>query len=129
MQARRNNSAKRQAILNALCSSTEHPTAEALYSMLKPDYPELSLGTIYRNLSIFVEEGLAVSVGKINGSERYDACVTPHSHFACRACNRVLDVSVEPELDELVSQISQIHNYSTEDYSVMFFGLCDRCRA
>ena len=57
MQAVRKNSKKRQALLDALCASHEHPTAEMLYNALKPMIPELSLGTVYRNLGVLVEEG------------------------------------------------------------------------
>lgn len=59
----RKNSKKRQVILEALAATTAHPTAQELYQQLKPDYPDLSLGTVYRNLSLFAEEGDAMSVG------------------------------------------------------------------
>ena len=52
MDVKRKNSRKRAAILEALAAVTEHPTAEMLYNRLKPRYPELSLGTVYRNLSV-----------------------------------------------------------------------------
>ena len=57
----RKNSKKRQVILEALAATTAHPTAQELYQQLKPDYPDLSLGTVYRNLSLFAEEGDAMS--------------------------------------------------------------------
>ena len=57
----RKNSKKRQVILEALAATTAHPTAQELYQQLKPDYPDLSLGTVYRNLSLFAEEGDARS--------------------------------------------------------------------
>ena len=67
MDTRRKNSRKRQAILEALCATREHPTAEMLYQQLKPDYPELSLGTVYRNLGVLAEEGLVASVVRVAG--------------------------------------------------------------
>ena len=79
-------------MLAALRATTEHPTAEMLYNTLKPEYPELSLGTVYRNLSVLAEEGLVVSVAHVNGQERYDARVEPHTHFICRRCARVIDL-------------------------------------
>ena len=69
----RKNSKKRQVILEALAATTAHPTAQELYQQLKPDYPDLSLGTVYRNLSLFAEEGDAMSVGVFRGQERFDA--------------------------------------------------------
>ena len=58
----RKNSKKRQVILEALAATTAHPTAQELYQQLKPDYPDLSLGTVYRNLSLFSEQGDVMSV-------------------------------------------------------------------
>lgn len=59
----RKNSKKRQVILEALAATTAHPTAQELYQQLKPDYPDLSLGTVYRNLSLFSKQGDVMSVG------------------------------------------------------------------
>ena len=65
METIRKNSRKRQAMLEALRATKEHPTAEMLYNMLKPEYPELSLGTIYRNLSVLVQEGACGRTGTL----------------------------------------------------------------
>jgi len=82
----RKNSKKRQVILEALAATTAHPTAQELYQQLKPDYPDLSLGTVYRNLSLFAEEGDAMSVGVFRGQERFDARTNPHAHLHCVQC-------------------------------------------
>lgn len=63
----RKNSKKRQVILEALAATTAHPTAQELYQQLKPDYPDLSLGTVYRNLSLFSKQGDVMSVGVFRG--------------------------------------------------------------
>ena len=66
----RKNSKKRQVILEALAATTAHPTAQELYQQLKPNYPALSLRTLYRNLSLFAEEGDAMSGGLFRGQDR-----------------------------------------------------------
>lgn len=76
MEARKY-SKKREAILEALRNTTEHPSAEMLYARLKPEFPDLSLGTVYRNLAMFIRDGDAVSVGTVAGQERYDADTHP----------------------------------------------------
>ena len=63
----RKHSRKRDAILACLRSTTCHPTAEWVYQQLKPAIPDLSLGTVYRNLSMFKDEGLVISVGTVGG--------------------------------------------------------------
>ena len=87
MEVQRKNSKKRQAILESLRSVTNHPTAEMIYNRLKPEYPDLSLGTVYRNLAMFLEEGQIISVGTVDGQERYDARTDFHAHL-CEALAR-----------------------------------------
>lgn len=128
MDTRRKNSKKRQAILEALCATKEHPTAEMLYNALKPEYPELSLGTVYRNLSVLAEEGLAVSVVRVAGQERYDADTGPHAHFVCRACNRVMDMAMPENMSGLFRELDREHDFMAESCSLSVSGLCGDCR-
>ena len=129
MQTVRKNSKKRQALLEALCSSHEHPTAEMLYNQLKPDYPELSLGTVYRNLGVLVQEGLVKSVGHVNGQERYDAITYPHPHFVCRNCHGVIDLTLPDTVSGMYEEIGRQSGCEAEDYSLTINGLCAKCRA
>ncbi|MGE4277314.1 MAG: transcriptional repressor, partial [Lawsonibacter sp.] len=55
-------SKKREAILSAIRSTKSHPSAEWVYQTLKPTHPDLSLGTVYRNLLFFQEHGDIQSV-------------------------------------------------------------------
>ena len=56
-------SPKREAILQCLRSTTCHPSAEWVYSQLKPRIPDLSLATVYRNLARFRAEGAVQVIG------------------------------------------------------------------
>ena len=128
METQRKNSRKRQAVYDALSSVYDHPTAEMLYNRLKPDYPELSLGTVYRNLSILEEEGLAIKVCNVDGQERYDAKTGSHAHFVCRACRRVFDFRLPEELEKLYEGVSSSQGFQVENCSLSFTGLCEQCR-
>lgn len=90
---RQNFSKKREAIFRSICSTDTHPTAEWVYNQLKPEFPDLSLGTVYRNISMFKERGMVISVGTVNGQERFDGNVKPHPHFICTKCGAVIDVN------------------------------------
>ena len=90
VHAKRNFSAKREAIYKLLVSAKNHPTAEWVYESLKPEIPDLSLGTVYRNISVFREMGLIKSIGIFNGQERFDADMSQHSHFICTECFTLL---------------------------------------
>ena len=89
-------SKKREAILTAIRGTDCHPSAEWVYQQLKPLHPDLSLGTVYRNLTFFQKSGQIQSVGVVQGQERFDGIVTPHSHFICNCCGTVMDL---PEIN------------------------------
>ena len=80
---------KRDAILSCLRQTTEHPSADWVYAKLKPEIPDLALGTVYRNLSLFKDQGLITSLGTVGGVERFDGNTAPHVHFICTNCHRV----------------------------------------
>ena len=103
MDTIRKHSKKRDAILNCLRETDAHPSAEWVYSRLKPQIPDLSLGTVYRNLALFKETGEAISLGTVMGLERFDGRTDPHIHFVCTRCGRILDlpgIQVPPCLTE-----------------------------
>lgn len=77
-------SRQRELIYQCLLHTDQHPTAEMIYSWLKPENPNLSLGTVYRNLNLLSEEGIIVRMPF--PVERYDAVKEPHPHFRCRKC-------------------------------------------
>jgi len=120
-------SKKREAILTALQGTSSHPSAEWLYQRLIPDYPDLSLGTVYRNLAFFQKHGLAQSVGVVRGQERFDGVVVPHSHFICNCCGTVLDLpDVCPEAS-LEQAVSSQYGFAVQRCELTFYGICPSC--
>lgn len=119
-------SKQREAILAYLRSTTEHPTAETIYTSLKKENPKLSLGTVYRNLNLLAAGGEIQKLCCGDGTDHFDATVTPHYHFVCRGCNRVMDLSMprieslnEEEMDDFVGEI--------HSHQVFFYGFCKEC--
>lgn len=127
MEAKRKNSKKRQAIYDALCNTTEHPSAEMLYKQLKPDVPDISLGTVYRNLAMFVEDGDAVIVGNVDGEARYDAHTDSHPHFVCRKCGHVIDIMLDADIKALYDKVYSATGCKADNHALTFYGLCDKC--
>ena len=121
-------SRKREALYNALRATTVHPTAEWLCAALRPEYPDLSLGTVYRNLKKFCAEGKARSVGVINGQEHFDANVSPHTHLICRSCGTVRDLFEINVSDEIAQQAADVSGYQITGVSLRLMGLCPSCR-
>ena len=126
METVRKHSKKREAILEALRCAKDHPSAEMLYSRLKGTYPDLSLGTVYRNLAFFINDGEITSVGAVAGQERYDADTSPHAHFICEQCGAVLDVDV-PQ-DDLRSDLETRYGVRVRRSELLFRGVCSACR-
>lgn len=127
MELKRNKSKKREAIYDALARVTCHPTAEMLYESLKDDYPELSLGTVYRNLTVLEEEGRVISVSHEGGHAHYDARTEPHAHFICRNCQSVLDLDLSDKTTKLYKCIEDNCGFKVESHSLCFTGLCENC--
>ena len=118
---------KRDAILTYLRQTDTHLSAEMVFAHLKDEYPDLSLGTVYRNLGIFKEQGLIQSLGTVNGVERFDGNIKPHVHFACTGCDAVLDL---PGLDvprRLPSQVTKLVGGRVDSFQLTFSGLCGEC--
>lgn len=120
-------SKKREAILEVLRSTTEHPSADWVYQKLRPQFPDLSLGTVYRNLARFKEEGVIVSVGTVNGQERFDCMVNPHTHFICRTCGAVMDLPGFSARDLDICRISQENGVTIDHHELLFYGSCAKC--
>lgn len=119
-------SRKREAILYTITNTSTHPTAAWVYEQLKPDFPDLSLATVYRNIAEFVKEGLIISLGNVNGQERYDANLKPHTHFICNTCNKVIDLL---EYDDTIidSAVTSKTGFIIERHELIFRGLCHKC--
>jgi len=122
--AGRRYSRQRELIYHCVKESCEHPTAEMVYRQLKPDYPNLSMGTVYRNLNLLADEGMLTRMPFT--VERYDATTELHSHFRCSRCERVMDLvqPYDPALDELAQKES---GYQITGHMLIFDGICPDC--
>ena len=120
-------SKKREAILQALHDTDYHPSAEWLYQSLKASHPDLSLGTVYRNLVFFQKQGTVKSVGVVDGQERFDATVHPHTHFVCSGCGAVMDLHKLKLSDELDRTVCEQYGLAVERHELTFYGICQKC--
>jgi len=127
MEPRTKHFKKREAILQCLRSTDTHPSAEWVHAQLRSQYPDISLGTVYRNLAIFKEQGLIMSVGTVNGVERFDANTAPHVHFICNTCHRVDDLP-DMEIPEALSKAAERCSGGRAEFChLSFTGTCREC--
>lgn len=120
-------SKKRQAILDCLRSTDNHPTAEWIYEHLQIQYPGLSLATVYRNLSQLKTAGMISSRGIIGGHEHFDAKTEPHSHAICSQCGAIIDVEDMQVSQELICAVESVTGYRISEASLQFTGVCKNC--
>lgn len=116
-----NFSSKRELIYSTLCSTKTHPSAKWVYEQLKEDHPDLSLGTVYRNIALFKEKGMAIPVANILGEERLDGDTSPHAHLVCKTCGRIEDIEM-PALT-----LKNGKGFETDYITVTYFGICKEC--
>lgn len=127
MIAKRRYSKQRECILNALRSTKSHPSANMVYDMVRVEIPNISLGTVYRNLSELVAEGEAIKIDAGDGMEHYDGYNKPHYHMFCKGCKSVSDIDIEynADIDEAAAKGS---GADIEYHNVVFMGTCKNCK-
>ena len=119
---------KRDAIISCLRQTTEHPSADWVYAKLKPEIPDLSLGTVYRNLALFKEQGLITSLGTVKGVERFDGNTAPHVHYICSGCGKVLDLAEIQVPEELNASAAKASGGRVDSCQLTFTGICKNCK-
>ena len=119
-------SKQRDAILSFLMSRKDHPTADVVYSHLREEYPNLSLGTVYRNLTLLSELGQIKRLHIGDGVDHFDADTSPHYHFLCSECGAVIDLQMET-----IDHINQLAGVGFDGQIAgnitYFYGLCPKC--
>lgn len=128
MDKLRRKSRQRERIYEAIRASKSHPTAQEVYNGLKPEMPRLSLGNVYRNIAILLEEGRLQAGEFGSGTVRYDAVTAGHYHFVCERCGAVsdLDMPADKRITEAARRLS-MHRVS--GHTVRFYGTCSACLA
>ena len=127
MEKKLRHSHQRDMIYNYMLSTKEHPSAEMIYEVLKKEEPNLSLGTVYRNLKLLEELGMVKRVTSVNNVERYDAITEDHVHFVCSKCGALVDL---PNFDEslIKSGLTQEIDGEIQWVNILLGGVCKNCR-
>ncbi len=119
-------SGQRECILEYLRNTKCHPTAETVYHNIQAKYPKISLGTVYRNLTLLTDLGEINKITAFGGPDRFDGSTAPHYHFICRDCGAVLDL----EMDALTHiDLLAAHNFEgrVDGHITHFYGRCPDC--
>jgi Fur family peroxide stress response transcriptional regulator len=118
---------QKQAILEVLRSTTSHPTADWVYNEVRKEIPNISLGTVYRNLRQLCQSGEISDLELCGSLSRFDAKRDNHYHFRCEKCGQVFDVDepVDVELDKIAARRT---GFKVKCHRLEFCGLCLECQ-
>lgn len=116
-------SIQRVAVMQYMMQHRTHPTADEIYSYLSGIYPSLSRTTVYNTLSLLSSSGLIKALTIDNTNTRYDFSETPHGHFRCSRCGKIIDVCLSEPPHPIIPP--GIGSFGLDD--VIYSGLCSDC--
>lgn len=119
-------SRQRQTIHNFLMTRKDHPTADVVYQNVRQEYPHISLGTVYRNLTLLADRGEILRLHIGDGVDHFDADTSRHGHFICSRCGCVTDLALDC-LEDLLAQAKQGFDGRIEAVDTCFRGVCADC--
>lgn len=119
-------SRQREVIKEFLCTRCDHPTADAVYMNVRQQFPNISLGTVYRNLTLLSDIGEIMRLRVGDGMDHYDADTSAHNHFVCRQCGNVLDLDMK-NIDHITETAGENFDGQIEGHVTYFYGHCGNC--
>lgn len=119
------NTIQKMLIMNAVMGSKEHPTAEDIYVAVAEKCPNISRGTVYRNLSQLADAGEVLRVSVCGSADRFDSTTYPHCHCRCLKCGRVFDYDLPHGVD-LGEGMDR--DFKVRDYELVINGWCKDCK-
>lgn len=123
----RRGSKQKRAVLSAVVSLANHPTAQQIFFKAKEEVMSLSFSTVYRNLGILVDQGDLIAITPAGSETHYDHITRNHCHIQCRTCGKVCDIDI-PVVDFDGIMPSDASGFTVEGVCVTFTGVCRDCR-
>ena len=119
-------SRQREAIKEFMMTRKDHPTADVVYMNVRKEFPNISLGTVYRNLTLLSDMGELLRLRVGDGVDHFDATTTPHYHFICKDCGTVTDLEL-PIMHSIDTVANESFNGRIDGHVTYFYGTCEHC--
>lgn len=119
-------SRQRDEIKNFLMTRKDHPTADVVYMNVRQQYPNISLGTVYRNLTLLADMGEILRIRVGDGVDHFDADTSQHYHFICTECGSVIDLKMD-SLDSIIEIAGVNFDGHITGHFTYFNGICGDC--
>lgn len=121
-------SKQRDLIKSFLMTRKDHPTADVIYMNVRQQNPNISLGTVYRNLTLLSDIGEIQRLHLGDGVDHFDADTSPHYHFVCTECGSVIDLEMD-NIDNINQIAARNFNGRIAGHTTYFYGCCEKCIA
>lgn len=118
---------QRKIILDALSKSKAHPPADDIYDAVRSRLPNISLGTVYRNLETMYKHGMIVKIETPDGQKRFDYDTSSHPHFRCENCGKIEDIPLDLAAPEPDPQSEWVRKRKIQSSTLHYQGLCEEC--
>ena len=119
-------SKQRDSIKEFLATRKDHPTADVVYTNVRQIFPNISLGTVYRNLTLLVDIGEIARLRVSDGIDHFDYDTSPHYHFVCSECGCVTDLDI-PIMTQMTKAAQENFEGEIEGQVTYFYGRCSNC--
>ena len=119
-------SRQREEIKSYLATRKDHPNADAVYMAMRERIPNISLGTVYRNLTMLVENGEILRLRVGDGVDHFDYDTSPHYHFVCSECGSVIDLDMK-NIDSILEVAGAGFAGTITGHVTYFYGTCGNC--
>ncbi len=117
---------QRAAVYAVVSAAHDHPTAEQVHARVRRRLPQVSLGTVYRNLEMLAAQQRVRVVHLADHATRYDGMLEEHDHFLCERCGMVTDL-LRPQRIRASSVKLAEAGYTVRTQAVTFYGVCPKC--
>ncbi len=121
------NTIQRALVFEAVNKMKCHATADEIYRVIVDEHPNISRGTVYRNLNQLSESGEIRKLEIPDGSNRYDHRCHDHYHARCLKCGQIFDVEME-YIEDLEKQIKDTRGFEFSGHDIVFKGICPECK-
>ena len=116
---------QREVIRKVVYNSSSHPTADLIFHEVRKIIPEISLGTVYRNLKQLEKNNIIKAI-EDSSATRYDCNTEPHHHFKCEKCGELVDVVTS--VDDVILDLEAKYNFKIKNTKISFLGFCKKHR-
>lgn len=116
-------SRQRELITEIIKGRKDHPTADMIYGAAREIEPNISLGTVYRNLKMLADDGVIITLETEDKRLHYDGDTSRHSHFICSKCGKIIDLFKPAVVPEELKDAG----LTVTSEKCIYYGLCSGC--